>query len=94
MQNSFQPTAAFLNCVRICRFFEDHSIELLDRSLSVHRGTETFQTELNTPSEWNAAVANQLRMPRCPSAGAIEVLERVTGKPFFENNRTSHQDTE
>lgn len=83
MQNSFQPTAAFLNCVRICRFFEDHSVELLDRSLSIHRGTETIQSELNTAAEWNSAVANHLCMPRCPSQAAIKVLEQVTGSPFF-----------
>jgi len=83
MQNSFQPTAAFLNCVRICRFFENHSVELLDRSLSIHRGTETTQTELGTAAEWNSAVANHLCMPRCPSDAAIKVLEQVTGKPYF-----------
>ena len=84
MQNSFQPAAPFLNCVRICRFFEDHSVELLDRSLSVYRGAETIQSELHTAAEWNAAIANHLAMPRCPSDPAIKVLERVTGKPFFE----------
>jgi arylamine N-acetyltransferase len=84
MLNSFQPSASFLNCIRICRFFEDHSVELLDRSLKIHRGTETTLTELNTAAEWNTAVANHLAMPRCPSEAAIQVLEQVTGKPFFE----------
>jgi arylamine N-acetyltransferase len=83
LQNSFQPTAAFMNCVRICRFFEDHSVELLDRSLSIHRGTETIQSELNTLEEWKSAIANHLCMPRCPSEAALKVLEQVTGKPFF-----------
>ena len=84
MLNSFQPSAPFLNCVRICRFFEGHSAELLDRRLSIHRGTETIRFELNTLEEWNSAVANHLCMPRCPSQPAIQVLEQVTGKPFFE----------
>jgi len=88
MQNSFQPTAPFLNCVRICRFFEDHSVELLDRTLSVHRGAETLQMELNTAGEWRAAVGEHLCMPRCPSDAAIGVLEQVTGKPFFGFDRS------
>ncbi|HUI80928.1 MAG TPA: arylamine N-acetyltransferase [Bryobacteraceae bacterium] len=88
MQNSFQPTASFLNCIRICRFFEDHSIELLDRTMSVSRGGETTDSELGTPEEWQTAVANHLAMPRCPSESAIQVLERVTGRPFF-GNRTA-----
>jgi arylamine N-acetyltransferase len=84
MLNSFQPSATFLNCVRICRFFEGHSAELWNRSLSICRGTETIRSELNTLEEWNSAIANHLCMPRCPSQPAIQVLEQVTGKPFFE----------
>ncbi len=84
MLNSFQPAAPFLNCVRICRFFEDHSAELLNRTLTLHRGEETIQRELKTPAEWHSAVANELCMPRCPAEAAIKVLEQVTGKSFFE----------
>jgi len=83
MQNSFQTTAPFLNCVRICRFFEDHSLELLDRSLSIHRGTKTTQFELGTLFEWTTALANHLAMPRCPWQQALTVLEQVSGKSFF-----------
>ncbi|HEV3332341.1 MAG TPA: arylamine N-acetyltransferase [Bryobacteraceae bacterium] len=85
MRNSFETAAPFLNCIRICRTFEDHSIELLDRSLSIHRGTETTVSELKTQAEWDIAVGNHLAMPKCPSERAIQVLERVTGKAFFED---------
>jgi len=84
LQISFGPTAAFLNCIRICRFFDGHSFELLNRNLSVSRGAKAIQTELVTAAEWRDTVANHLAMPRCPWAEALRVLEQVTGKPFFE----------
>ena len=84
MRESFQPTASFLNCIRICRFFDDESIELLDRTMSISRGSETTDTQLNTAAEWHTAIANHLGMPKCPAEAAIEVLEKMTGKPFFE----------
>jgi N-hydroxyarylamine O-acetyltransferase len=83
MLNSFRPAASFLNCVRICRFYENHSFELLDRTLSTNRDGQTMEKELSSAAEWEGAVANELAMPRCPSDAAIQVLERVTGKPFF-----------
>jgi arylamine N-acetyltransferase len=84
MQDSFAPTATFLNCLRICRFFEDHSITLLNRTLSIHRGTDTTRTELNSRGEWEAAFKTHLGMPRCPGTAAIQVLEQITGKPLFD----------
>jgi arylamine N-acetyltransferase len=83
LNNSFAPQAAFLNCLRICRFYENYSVTLLDRTLHVHRGSETVETQLEDPAEWEAAFAASLSMPRCPAAAAIRVLERNTGKPFF-----------
>ena len=52
--------------------------------MSIYRGRDTVQTELNTAAEWKSAIANHLGMPRCPSEAAIKVLEKVTGKPFFD----------
>lgn len=84
MRNSFAPTATFLNCLRICRFFEDHSVMLLDRTLSIHRGATTTKAELSRPAAWEAAFTTHLHMPRCPFRAAIQVLEQITGKAFFE----------
>jgi arylamine N-acetyltransferase len=84
LRNSFAPNATFLNCLRLCRFFEDHSVTLLDRTLSIHRGAATEQTEFHNLADWESAIATHLRMPRCPARMAIPVLEQITGKPFFE----------
>jgi arylamine N-acetyltransferase len=88
MRNSFQPEAPFLNCLRICRFFDDHSVTLLDRTLKIHRGARTTTMEVNTPGEWEAAFASHLEMPRSPAAAAIRALEQNTGKPFFAGAKT------
>jgi N-hydroxyarylamine O-acetyltransferase len=87
MRDSFAPDATFLNCLRVCRFFEDHSVTLLNRTLSIHRAAETEQTELRSRPEWESAIATHLRMPRCPARAASQVLEQITGKPFFESAR-------
>lgn len=83
MRNSFQPEASFLNCLRICRFFGDYSVTLLDRTLKIHRDSRTSTIEVNTPGEWEAAFASHLEMPCCPAMAAVRVLEQNTGKPFF-----------
>lgn len=89
MEESFQPGATFLNCLRICRIFEDHSVVLLNRSLSLHSGPHTGTTELRNAEEWASAFANRLRMPRCAWAEAVQILERNTGKPLIDA-RTAH----
>jgi N-hydroxyarylamine O-acetyltransferase len=87
MRNSFLPEAAFLNCLRVCRFFDDHSVTLLNRTLGIHRDAHTTTIELNSPAEWQAAFAHQLQMPRCPAMAAVRVLEQNTGKPFFDGQQ-------
>jgi arylamine N-acetyltransferase len=89
MHNSFLPEATFLNCVRICRFFEDYSAMLLDRGLRIHRGTETTRIELATAVEWESAFVDHLQMPRCPAREALNVLERITGNPLFDGRASS-----
>lgn len=84
MQDSFAPQATFLNCLRVCRFFETHSVTLLNRTLSIHREAHTTRTELASLAEWESAFKTHLRMPRCPGRAAIPVLEQITGKPFFD----------
>lgn len=83
MQNSFAPDAAFLNCLRICRFFDDYSVTLLDRDLSIHRGAQTTRRELNSVAEMESVFAADLQMPRSPAKAALDILERNTGKPLF-----------
>jgi hypothetical protein len=84
LRNSFLREAAFLNCLRICRFFEDYSVSLLNRTLEVHRDARTTALELNIPAEWEAAFQSQLQMARCPALQAVRILEQNTGKPFFD----------
>jgi arylamine N-acetyltransferase len=85
MQASFQPPAPFLNCVRICRFFGDYSITLLNRTINIHRGATTTSRELTSIEEWSSALANDLKMPRCPWEDALKFLEGNTGRPFVES---------
>jgi arylamine N-acetyltransferase len=89
MRNSFQPEAPFLNCLRICRFFDDHSVTLLDHTLKIHRDSQTTTVEVNTLADWEAAFASHLQMPRCPALAAVRVLEQNTGKPFFAGPNAS-----
>ena len=84
MQNSFAPNATFLNCLRICRFFDRHSLTLLNGSLSLHRGAEEERRELSSMGEVEGALAAEFEMPRCPARAAIETMERIAGKPMFD----------
>jgi arylamine N-acetyltransferase len=84
MQNSFGPGATFLNCLRICRFFDSHSVTLLNGSLSIHRGALATYRELNSAAEIETALADDLQMPRCPAREAIDIMERISGKPLFD----------
>ena len=86
---SFQPDAAFLNCVRICRFFDSYSVTLLDRQLKIHRDGRTTVTELKSAAEWADALKEAVRMPRAPWRQALAVMEQVTGRPFFESQAAS-----
>ena len=80
---SFAPEAYFLNRLRIARFFEDYSVELLNRTMSTHRGGATVTTEFATFAELERAVHTEFALPRCPVRDAVAVLERHTGRPLF-----------
>jgi arylamine N-acetyltransferase len=80
---SFAPDAHFLNHLRIARFFDDYSVELLDRKMSVHRDAHTTERELTSLDELEHAVHTDFAMPRCPVREAVAALERHTGKPLF-----------
>jgi len=83
IQSSFAPDAHFLNHLRIARFFDNHSVELLDRKLSVHRDGRTQEREFASLVELEHAVHTHFGMPRCPVREAVAALERHTGKPLF-----------
>jgi arylamine N-acetyltransferase len=83
MQNSFEPSATFLNCLRICRFFDDYSLTLLNGELTISRGRAAERSELNSLAEVEAALATEFEMPRCPVRAAIGMIERISGKPLF-----------
>ena len=80
---SFAPSRTFMGNLRLVRIFEDHSVELFNRKLTVNRGGETRERELRDRSELHAAMAGELAMPRCPIDAALDVLERLTGKRLF-----------
>jgi arylamine N-acetyltransferase len=81
---SFEPGKTFMSYLRITRFFERHAVELKNRMLFFHKDGQSRQKELQHMEDVEQAVQNDLAMPRCPVEKAIEVLEHVTGEPFFE----------
>ncbi|HKA02590.1 MAG TPA: arylamine N-acetyltransferase [Candidatus Solibacter sp.] len=83
---SFAPSAHFMNHLRIARFFDDYSIELLDRKVSVHRDGRTEERELATLEELERVVHTEFAMSRCPVRGAVAVLERLTGNSLFSES--------
>ncbi|MBZ5620369.1 MAG: arylamine N-acetyltransferase [Acidobacteriia bacterium] len=82
--DSYSPGQTFMSCLRITRFFEDHTAEIRNTTLIQSKGGESRQTTLNSLAELESAVAHDLAMPRCPIEQAVAVLERVTGKPLFD----------
>jgi len=71
---SFAPGQTFMKHLRIVKIFEEHSVELFDRNLAIHRGGRTSQTELKNLREWKDAVADELAMPRCPVEAVLDLL--------------------
>ncbi len=80
---SFEPSRTFMRCLRIARFFDDYSVDLHDRLLTISRPGYSSDTRLGTPAELRDAFGDLLRMPRCPVGEAVEVFERVNGVSFF-----------
>jgi N-hydroxyarylamine O-acetyltransferase len=93
VQNSFAPTATFLNCIRICRFFDNHSVTLLNGELAIHRGVTAERRELQSLAEVESALVTELQMPRCPARAAIETMERISGKPLFNTGAARAEST-
>jgi N-hydroxyarylamine O-acetyltransferase len=80
---SFLPDAYFLNRLRIARFFEDHSVDLVNRTMSIHRDGVTTKTEFARLADLEDAMRTEFAMPRCPVREAIAILDRHTGTPLF-----------
>jgi arylamine N-acetyltransferase len=81
--DSFQPGRTFMGLLRIVRIFPEHTVELKNRTLRLHRGTTTTEATLNSLAELRHAVDTQFLMPRCPVERAVEILERINGIEFF-----------
>lgn len=73
LQNSFLPDRTFMTHLRIVKIFEEHSIELFDGKLTIHRSGQTQVRELGTFAELKAVLANDLAMPKCP-------IEEIVGQ--------------
>ena len=84
IEMSFAPDATFMQSLRISSVFEGSSLDLIDRDLYRHEAGRTTVTHLASMLELQAAVKDQLQLPRCPIQSGIAVLERLTGKPFFQ----------
>ena len=83
VRKSFAAGQTFMNHLRIVRIFDEHSVELFDRKLTIHRAGASLQTELSNLGEFKRAVAVDLAMPRCPIEQALAVMERITGASLF-----------
>lgn len=81
--DSFERGRTFMSLLRLVRIFPEHTVELKDRTLRVHRGTETVERRLESQAEVREAVNTQFLMPRCPVEKAVEILESINGISFF-----------
>ena len=81
---SYKPGQTFMTCLRIVRYFEGHSVELNDRTLSSYGVGGASHRVLNSMAELRSAVADGLAMPRCPIEEAVKALEQITRKRLFE----------
>lgn len=85
--DSFASGRTFMSLLRLVRIFPEHTVELKNRTLRVHRGLNTSETKLNSMDELRAAVDTQFKLPRCPVEKGVEILERLNSNSFFEEHR-------
>jgi len=81
--DSFQRGRTFMSLLRLVRIFPEHTVELMNRSLKVHRGQATTETTINSMDELRHVVDTLFLMPRCPVEKAVEILERINEMKFF-----------
>ncbi len=72
---SFQPGAAFLDCLHITRFFDSRAYSLQNNRLVTTSHNVTTIQELGSVQEVEDVVRERMLLDRCPIRRAIEVLE-------------------
>ena len=72
-----------MSLLRLVRIFPEHTVELKDRTLRIHHGTQTEERKFGSMSELRNAVDQEFRMPRCPVEEAVRILEEINGISFF-----------
>jgi arylamine N-acetyltransferase len=87
IEDSFQRGRTFMSLLRLVRIFPEHTVELKNRTLRVHRGQQTSETTLNNMDELRTTVDTQFCMPRCPVEKAVQILETVNAVQFFGEAR-------
>ena len=89
VEDSFQPGRTFMTLLRIVRIFPEHTIELKNRTLTVHRGSESHQHNLGGMIELRHALNHHFLMPRCPVEQAIATLESLNHIDLFAEKKES-----
>ena len=72
-----------MGLLRLVRIFPEHTVELKNCSLRIHRGRETTERTLTSMSDLQRLVDTEFLMPLCPVEKAVEILERLNGFDFF-----------
>ena len=85
IRESFMAGNVFMSCIRITRVFQDRTVELKNRTLTTFIGGKSYSRIFGNIVDIETAVKNELMMPKCPIKKAIEILEEVTQKSFFED---------
>ncbi len=81
--DSFKPGRTFMSLLRLVRIFPEYTVELKDRTLRVHRGSQTVERTIGNMQEFRRLVNTEFLMPRCPVEQAVEILQTITGIDFF-----------
>lgn len=85
---SFERGRTFMRCLRITRFLENGSaIELRNRRLLRLSPETVTEHQIDSLQELRRVVNEQFIMPRCRVEEAVDVLERLNGRPFFGEER-------
>ncbi|NQT26756.1 arylamine N-acetyltransferase, partial [candidate division KSB1 bacterium] len=85
IRESFMTGNVFMSCIRITRVLQDRIVELKNRTLTTYIGGKSYSKVLGNIVDIETAVKNELVMPKCPIKKAIEILEEMTQKSFYED---------
>ena len=84
VEDSFRAHSTFMKLLRLVRIFPEHTVELRNRTLRVHRGLEISERTLDSIDDLRQAVNDEFLMPRCPIEKAVEILESLTGVSYAQ----------